>query len=94
MKHIKKFNESEQFQSEETHMDEQPKFTLEQLEAAFMSARIVFNKQGRGSFNKLVTDAGYEPRFQDFQDWFTSELGSSYGDIAPESKDQDKWPLS
>jgi hypothetical protein len=83
MKHIRNFNESmeeEEFHPEESHMDEEPRFTLHQLEAAFMSAR--YNVNGK-------------PRFADFKDWFTSELGSSHPDVVPnyQFRDQSRFPF-
>lgn len=92
MNHIKKFNES--IGIEELPMDEQPRFTMKQLEAAFMSARIIFDEKGRVPFVPTIEGAGYEARFKDFKDWFISELGSSNRDIAPnyQFRDGDKWP--
>ena len=95
MKHIRKFNESmgeEEFQPEETRMEDVPRFTLKQLEGAFISARKVFDKKGRVPFSKVVSDAGLEARFVDFKNWFTSELGSSNTDVVPnyQFRDQDK----
>ena len=93
MKHIRKFNESmgeEEFQPEETRMEEEPRFTLKQLEAAFISARIVFDEKGRVPFGKVVSDAGLEARFVNFKSWFTSELGSSNTDVVPSYKFRDQ----
>lgn len=42
---------------------EEALFNMEQLEAAFLSAR--------------VSDSKGNPRFKDFRDWYMSELGSS-----------------
>ena len=72
MKHIKKFNEEffypekydgQSEQEQELSKSEQPLFTMEQLEAAFLSARVV--------------DQEGEPRFENFREWYMSELGSS-----------------
>ena len=58
MKHIKRFNE-EFFYPEKY----EPLFSMEQLEGAFLSARVV--------------DQEGEPRFENFREWYMSELGSS-----------------
>jgi hypothetical protein len=69
MKHLKRFNESVDLYGGEEEMDntpsrsEEPLFNMEQLEAAFLSAR--------------VSDSKGNPRFQDFRDWYNSEIGSS-----------------
>ena len=78
MKHLRKFNEEffypenydgqenyeEQPESEEDLLkEEQPLFTMHQLEGAFLSARVV--------------DQEGEPRFENFREWYMSELGSS-----------------
>lgn len=74
MKHLKRFNESEvdprmvDLYGGEEEMDtpsrsEEALFNMEQLEAAFLSARVV--------------DSKGNPRFTDFRDWYMSELGSS-----------------
>jgi hypothetical protein len=96
MKHIKRFNESmeeDEFQHEETRMEEEPRFTLKQLEGAFISARKVMDEKSQVPFSKMVSDAGLEARFANFKEWFFSELGSSNTDITPNNyqfRDQDK----
>jgi len=50
-------------ENEDLPKSEQPLFSMEQLEGAFLSARVV--------------DQEGEPRFKDFRDWYMSELGSS-----------------
>lgn len=91
MKHLRNFNESDeihmgedQFQPEETRMEDEPRFTLKQLEAAFMSARVINGGKD-----------GSEPRFKNFKHWFTSELGSSNMDVVPnyQFRDQSKFPF-
>jgi hypothetical protein len=68
MKYLKRFNESADLYGGEEEMytpsrSEEPLFNMEQLEHAFLSAR--------------VSDSKGNPRFQDFRDWYTSEIGSS-----------------
>jgi len=75
--------EEEEFQPEETRMEEVPRFTLKQLEGAFISARKVMDEKGTVPFSKMVSDAGLEARFTNFKEWFFSELGSSNTDITP-----------
>lgn len=71
MKHLKRFNESEDSRIVDLYGEEEMApsrseealFNMEQLEAAFLSARVV--------------DSKGNPRFTDFRDWYMSELGSS-----------------
>ena len=72
MKHLKRFNESEDSRIVDLYggeeemapsRSEEALFNMEQLEAAFLSARVV--------------DSKGNPRFTDFRDWYMSELGSS-----------------
>lgn len=72
MKHLKRFNESEDSRIVDLYggeeemapsRSEEALFNMEQLEAAFLSARVV--------------DSKGNPRFTDFRDWYMSEIGSS-----------------
>lgn len=89
MNHIKKFNESM-----ENHPSEEKRFTMDQLEAAFNSARIIMDKGSRVPFIPTMSKSNLEPFFKDFNAWFMSELGSSNTDMdtSHNFQDGDNWP--
>lgn len=63
---IKRFNESEEFEQEfELPKEEQPLFSMMELEAAFLSARIGTHPNSQSG----------KPHFPTFKDWYLSELG-------------------
>ena len=58
---LKRFNESEEFeQDQELPKEQQPLFSMNELEAAFLSAR--------------VKSLNGKPGFPTFKDWYLSEL--------------------
>lgn len=81
-------------------MSNEPKFTIKQLEGAFLSARLCLDPQGyRVPSNKVFGEN--EPTYSDFKQWYTSELssqagkGKEYQDIISRHKlrNQDTYPL-
>jgi hypothetical protein len=63
---IKRFNESEEFEQEfELPKEEQPMFSMRELESAFLAARMKTHPQSESG----------KPGFRTFKDWYLQELG-------------------
>lgn len=91
MKHLKKFNEDINDMGNEERLDyetseyelpkeKKPLFSIQELEAAFLSSRIVDQKG--------------QPQFKYFKDWYISELGSGPSRFMPEESIKDIKDLS